>query len=109
MRLQPKQSWRIGKHRSWVRSRESFSFQKIEKDLGVTPAHFRVGLTFQRCVSKVTPAFDYLLRRAAAYTQLQPAVAYQVGCACILEHVEGILVPHVNYGGSHLDARRSGA
>jgi hypothetical protein len=61
MRLEPQQSWRIWKHRPWIGSRESFTFQKLEENLGVTATHVSVGLTFGWCVSEVTPPFDYLL------------------------------------------------
>ena len=109
MRLEPKQSGRVGKHGPWIRPGESFSFQKLEKDLGVTPTHFRVGSAFRRRVAEVTPPFDDLLRGAAADPELQPAVADQVGRARVFDHVERILVPHVDDGRSDLDPPGSGA
>src|SRR3954466_1205786 len=78
MRLEPKQSGRVGKHRPWIRSSESSSFQQIEEDLGVTATHVRVGSVFRWCVAEVTPPFDDLFRGAAADAELQPAVADQV-------------------------------
>ena len=75
----------------------------------MTPAHVRVGSTFRRRVAEVTPTFDDLLRRAAADPELEPAVADQVGRARVLDHVERILVPHVDDGRSDLDAARPGA
>src|SRR3954466_11942780 len=75
MRLEPKQAGRVGKHRPWIRSRESLSFQKVEKNLGVLPTQVRVGAAFRWRVAEVTPPFDDLLWRAAADPELQPAVA----------------------------------
>src|SRR3954471_9926670 len=109
MRLEPKQSGRVGKDRPRIRPGESFSFQKLEKDLGVTPTEVRVGSAFRRRVAEVTPPFDDLLRGAAADPELQPTVADQVGRARVLEHIERILVPHVDDGRSDLDAARSRA
>src|SRR5436190_23768884 len=108
MRLEPKQSGWVGKHRPWVRPRESLSLEQLEKDLGVPPPQVRVGFAFRRCVAEVAPTFDHLLRRAAADPELQPAPADQVRRARVLDHVERILVPHVDDGRSDLDAGRSG-
>src|SRR5215218_6814697 len=109
MRLEPKQSGRVGKHRPWIRSRESLSFQKLEKNLGVMPTQVRVGSALRWRVAEVTPPFDDLLGGAAADPELQPAVADQVGGARVLDHVERILVPHVDHARPDLDAARSGA
>jgi hypothetical protein len=59
--------------------------------------------------AEVAPPFDDLLRRSAADPELEPAVADQVGRARVLDHVERILVPHVNDGRSDLYAARPGA
>src|SRR5262245_60828680 len=109
MRLEPKQPGRVGKHRPRIGFGESFSFQQLEKNLGMTTAHFRVGSAFWRRVAEVTPPFDDLLWGAAAYPELEPTVADQIGRARVLDHVERILVPHVNHGRSNLDAARPGA
>ena len=61
MWLEPKQSGRVGKHRPWIRSRESLSLQQLEKNLGVLPAQVRVGSAFWWRVAEVTPPFDDLL------------------------------------------------
>jgi hypothetical protein len=108
MRLEPKQPGRVGKHWPWIRSGESFSFQQLEKNLGVAPAQVRVGSTLWRRVAEMTPSFDDLLWRAAADPELEPAVANQVGRARILDHVERVFVPHVDNSRSDLNAARSG-
>src|SRR5262249_30868530 len=108
-RLEAKESGGVGKHRPWVRSCESFSFQELEKDLGVVPSQIGIGSTFRRRVAEVTPAFDDLFRGAATDSELEPAVADQVGRARVLDHVKRILVPHVDDGRSDLDAARSRA
>ena len=108
MRLEAQQSGRIWKHRPRIRSRESFAFEKLEKHLGVTASHVGVRLTLGGCVTEVPPAFDYLLRRAAANSELQPTIADQVSCAGILEHVERILVSHVDHARPYLDSLCSG-
>src|SRR3954452_20852221 len=106
MRLEPKQPGRVGKHWPWIGPSESFSLQQPEKNLGVTTAQVRVGSTFRRHVAEVTPPVDDLLRRAAADSELEAAVADQVGRARVFDHVERILVPHVDDGRSDLDAAR---
>src|SRR5512140_3519200 len=74
----------------------------------MTPAHVRVGSTVGRCVAEVTPPFDDLFRRAAADRELEPTVADQVGRPGILDHVERVLVPHVDDSRADLDSARSG-
>src|SRR6188472_1253431 len=102
MRLEPKQSGRVGEHRPRIRSRESLAFQKLEKNLGVMPTQVRVGSAFRRRVAEVTPPFDDLLWGAAADPELKSAVAYGVGRARVLDHVERILVSHVDDGRADL-------
>src|SRR5436309_7569497 len=106
MWLEAKQPGRVRKHRPWIRFSESFSLQQLEKDLGMTAAQVRVGSTFRRRVPEVTPTFDDLFRRAAADPELQSTIADQVSRACVLDHVERILVAHVDDGRSDLDAAR---
>src|SRR5262249_42480855 len=92
-----------------IRPSESFSLQQVEKDFAIASAQVRVGPAFWRRVAEVTPAFDDLFRRSAADPELEPAIADQVGGAGVLDHIEGILVPHVDEGRSDLDAARPGA
>src|SRR4051794_26142320 len=106
MRLQPKQPGRVGKHWPRIGPGESFSFQQLEKDLGMTTAKVRVGSAFRRRVAEMTPAVDDLLGRAAADPELEAAVADQVGPPRVLDHVEWILVPHVDDGRADLDTAR---
>ena len=58
-------------------------------------------------IAEMPPALDHLLGRAAADAELQPAAADQVGRARILDHVEGVLVAHVDHAGADLDAAGS--
>src|SRR3954470_24757557 len=109
MRLEPKQPGWVRKHWSWIGSGEAIAFQKPKKNLGMTAAHVRVTSSFRRRIAEVTPPFDDLFRRAAADPELEPAVADQVGRARVLDHVERILVPHVDDARSDLDAARPGA
>src|SRR5262245_15358276 len=104
MRLESKQPGRVGKHRPWIRSRESFSFQQLEKHFGMTPAHVRVGASFWWFVPEVTPPVDDLFWRAAADPELEPPVADQIGRAGVLDHVKRVFVPHVDDSGADLDA-----
>src|SRR5690349_13063116 len=106
MWLEPKQSGRVRKHRPWIGPSKAIPFQKFEKDFGMATAEIRVGAAFWRRVAEVTPTFDDLLGRAAADPELEPAVADQVGRARVFDHVERILVPHVDDGRADLDAAR---
>src|SRR5215475_6809266 len=109
MRLEPKQPGRVGKHRPWIRSRESFSFQQLEKHFGMTPAHVRVGASLRWCVPEVAPPFDDLFWRATADPELEPPAADQIRRAGVLHHIERVFVPHVDDTGADLDAARPGA
>ena len=57
----------------------------------------------RRCVAEMAPAVDHLLWRATADTELQTSAADEVGSACVLEHVERVLVAHVDDAGADLD------
>jgi hypothetical protein len=75
-------------------------------DFGMTPRHVGVGLAFGRLIAEVAPAVDDLLRRAAADPELQPSAGDQIRGARVLDHVERILVPHVDDRGADLDPAR---
>src|SRR5262252_2237694 len=109
MWFEAKQPGRVRKHGPWIRPGEPVPVQKPEKNVGVTTAHVRVGSAVGRRVAEVTPTFDDLFWRAAADPELEPAVADQVGRARLLDHVERILVSHVDDGRADLDAARLGA
>src|SRR4051812_38220983 len=106
MWLEPKQPGWVREHGPRIGLGESFSLQQLEKDFCLTTAQVCVGSSLRRCVAEVTPAFDDLFRRAAADSELETAVADQIGRARVLHHVERILVPHVDDGRSDLDAAR---
>ena len=109
MRLQPQQAGRIGEHRARVGLGEALALQRVQEDLGVGPRHVGVGLAVLRRVAEIAPAVDHLLGRAAADAELQPPAGDQVGGAGVLDHVERVLVAHVDDGGAELDAARLGA
>src|SRR6478672_11346296 len=106
MRLEPKQPGWVGKHRPWIRPRESFSFQQLEKNFGMPPAKVCVSSTVGRRVAEVTPTFNDLLWRAATDPELEPAIANQIGRTRVLDHIERVFVPHVDDAGTDFDAAR---
>ena len=55
-------------------------------------------------IAEIAPAIDHLLGRAAADAELQPPAGDEVGRACVLGHVERVLVAHVDDGRADLDA-----
>src|SRR3954463_3611476 len=106
MWFEPKQSRGIRKHRSRIRARESFPLQQLEKDFAVTATQVSVGAAFWWRVAEVTPAVDDLFRGAATDSKLETAIADEVCGACLLHHIEGVLIPHVDDGRANLDAAR---
>src|SRR6185437_5349410 len=70
----------------------------------MTAPHVRVGLPLAWGVAEMAPTFDDLFRRPATDAELQPAVGDEVCRARVFDHVERILVPHVDDGGADLDA-----
>ena len=66
--------------------------------------HVCVALTLFGHVAEITPAIDHLLRGATADAELETPAADQIGCACILGHVERVFVAHVDDGGADFDA-----
>ena len=60
-------------------------------------------------IAEVAPAVDHLLGRAAADAELQPTAGDEIGGARVLDHVERVLVAHVDDRGADLDAAGAGA
>ena len=106
MRLEAQEARRIGEHRPRIGLSESLAAEKLEKRLRMTPAHVGVALALVRAVAEMAPAVDHLFGRAAADAELQPAAGDEVGGARVLDHVERVLVAHVDDGGADLDALR---
>ena len=61
--------------------------------------HVGVRLAFGWRVAEVPEAIDDLLGRAAADPQLQATARDEVGRARVLDHVQRVLVAHVDDGG----------
>ena len=109
MRLGAKQPGRVREHRRRVGLGEPGAGQRLEEDLRVLAGHVGVGLALGRHVAEVAEAIDDLLGRAAADPELQATARDEVGGAGILDHVERVLVAHVDDGRPDLDALRPGA
>ena len=60
-------------------------------------------LVLGRLITEIPPAIDHLLGRAPADAELQTPAGDQIGGACVLDHVERVLVAHVDDGGADLD------
>src|SRR5204863_9627032 len=58
-------------------------------------------------VTEVAPTVDHLLRRSTADAELKPAARDQVGGTRIFDHVERVLVAHVDDGRADLDLLRA--
>ena len=71
--------------------------------------HVGVGLALGRLVAEVAEAVDDLLGRAAADPELEAAAGDEVGGAGVLDHVQRVLVAHVDDGRADLDPLRSRA
>jgi hypothetical protein len=104
MRLGSEQADRIREHRGRVGLGEAGARQRLEEDVSVLAGHVRVGLAVGRHVAEVSEAVDDLLRRAAADPELQATARDEVGRTGILDHVERVLVAHVDHGRPDLDA-----
>ena len=70
--------------------------------------HVGVGLALGRHVAEVAEAVDDLLGRPAADPELEAAARDEVGGAGVLDHVQRVLVAHVDDGRPDLDPLRSG-
>ena len=71
--------------------------------------HIGVRLAIGWHVAEVAEAIDDLLRRAAADPELEATARNEVGGPGILDHVQRVLVAHVDDGRPDLDALGSGA
>jgi hypothetical protein len=109
MRLGAEQTGRVREHRGGVGLGEPGPGQRLEEDLGVLAGHVGVGLAVGRHVAEVPEAVDHLLGRAAADPELEAPTGDQVGGAGVLDHVQRVLVAHVDDRGPDLDALRAGA
>ena len=66
--------------------------------------HVGIGLALGRREAEVAPAVDHLLGRATADAELKPTARDKVGRAGVFDHVERVLVAHVDDRGADLDA-----
>ena len=82
----------------------------LEEHLGVAggPCRHRP-VALARRVAEVAEPVDHLLRRAAADPELEATAGDQVGRAGVLDHVQRVLVAHVDDGRTDLDPLRPGA
>ena len=101
--LDAQQAGRVREHRPRAGLGEALAAQHLEEDLGVAPRHVGIGHPLRRGVAEVAPAVDHLLGRAAADAELQAPAGDEVGAACVLRHVERVLVTHVDDRGADLD------
>ena len=74
-----------------------------EEDVRVLAGHVGVGLALGRHVAEVAEAVDDLLRRAAADPELEATAGDEVGGAGVLDHVQRVLVAHVDDRRADLD------
>ena len=71
--------------------------------------HVGVALSLRRRVAEVTPSFDDLFGRSAAYAELKAPAGNQIGRTGVLSHVKRVLIAHIDHGGADLDAAGPGA
>ena len=109
MGFDAQQSRRIGKHRPRVGLGEALATQQVEEHLRMAPAHVGVTLALRRAVAEIAPPVDHLLGRAPADPKLQTSARDKVGGARILDHVERVLVAHVDDRRADLDTAGLGA
>src|SRR5260370_21200725 len=81
---------------------DSLAFQ-IAAGPHSTPAHVGVTLALSRAVAEIAPSADHLLGRAPADPKLQASARDEVGRARLLDHVERVLVAHVDDRRANLD------
>ena len=104
MRFRAEQTGRVREHRGGVGLGEARAGQRLEEDLGVLTGHVGVGLAVGRHEAEVPEAIDDLLGRSAADPQLQTTTRDEVGGTGIFDHVERVLVAHVDDCRPDLDA-----
>jgi hypothetical protein len=83
--------------------------QGLEEGVGVLAGHVGVRLAFSRFVPEVAESVDDLLGRAAADPQLEATTGDEVGRSGVLDHVQRVLVAHVDDRRPDLDAPGPGA
>lgn len=66
-------------------------------------------LAVGRPVAEIAPAIDHLLGRAAADAELEAPAGDEIGRACVLRHIQRVLVAHVDHGRADLDLAGPGA
>src|SRR6202453_621387 len=103
MGFDAQQSRWIGKHRVRIGLSESLAAQQVEEHLRMASAH--VGLTFVLGWPKaeIAPSLDHLLGRASADSKLQTSASNKVRRPGVLDHVEWVLVSHVDDGRADFD------
>ena len=109
MRLGAEQAGRVREHRRRVGLGEPGARQRLEEDLRVLAGHVGVGLAVGRRVAEVAEAIDDLLGRSAADPELQTTARDEVGGTGVLDHVQRVLVAHVDDRRPDLDALGAGA
>lgn len=81
----------------------------LEEFLGTVTSHVLVDLAVDRGIAKMAPSVDDLLGGAAADSQLQSAAGDKICRARILNHVAGILIPHVDHSCTNFTPSRPGS
>src|SRR4051812_1343807 len=109
MRLGTEQTGRVGEHRGGIGLCKAGTRQRLEEDLRVLARHVGICLALCGRVAEIAEAIDDLLRRSSADAELEAAAGDQIGRSGVLDHVERVLVAHVDDGGADLDALRASA
>src|SRR3984957_14588773 len=109
MGLYAQQARWIGEHRSRVGLGEALTPQQVEEDLRVPPAHVSVTLALDRAIAEMPPSVDHLLGRAPADSKLQTSASDEVCGSRVLDHVERVLIAHVDDRRADLDTAGLGA
>ena len=109
VRFRAKQPGRVREHRGGAGFGEPGAGQRLEEDLRVLAGHVGVRRALRRHIAEVPEAVDDLLGRAAADPELQATAGDEVGGPGVLDHVQRVLVAHVDDRRPDLDALGSGA
>src|SRR3984885_8064733 len=83
--------------------------QQVEEDLRTKPAHVDVTLALSPAVAETAPSADHLLGRAPTDSKLEASASDEVDRSRILDHVERVLVAHVDDRRANLDTAGLGA